>query len=157
MVCPLIEYVVDEMADVDDEIIQQLIEWDCDVSSETDRAMVYCLTRQSVKRVASVANNVACVRTAHLHAHFCRNPTLVKCEDETHTPKVGDLESSGTPENSELDCRGLNTLHLGVLHWKRSRSVDVQNGLALVIWTFAAQVMSKRRARSQIGSLTPDH
>jgi hypothetical protein len=21
----------------------------------------------------------------------CRNPTLAKCEDETHTPKVGDL------------------------------------------------------------------
>jgi hypothetical protein len=28
----------------------------------------------------------------------CRNPTLAKCEDETHTPKVGDWESSGTPE-----------------------------------------------------------
>ncbi len=67
---PLIEYVVDEVADVDDEIIRQLNEWDCDVSSETDRAMVYCLTRQSVERVASVANDVACVRTAHLHAHL---------------------------------------------------------------------------------------
>jgi superfamily II DNA helicase RecQ len=67
---PLIEYVVDEVADVDDEIIRQLIEWDCDVSSETDRAMVYCLTRQSVERVASVANNVACVGIAHLHAHL---------------------------------------------------------------------------------------
>jgi superfamily II DNA helicase RecQ len=41
---PLIGYVVDEVADVDDEIIRQLIEWDCDVSSETNRAMVYCLT-----------------------------------------------------------------------------------------------------------------
>jgi hypothetical protein len=29
---------------------------------------------------------------------ICRNLTLAKCEDETHTPKVGDLESSGTPE-----------------------------------------------------------
>jgi len=28
----------------------------------------------------------------------CRNPTLAKCEDETHTPKVGDLETSETPE-----------------------------------------------------------
>jgi hypothetical protein len=45
----------------------------------------------------------------------CRNPTLAKCEDETHTPKVRDLESSGTPENSELDCRGQNTLHWSVL------------------------------------------
>ncbi len=46
---------------------------------------------------------------------MCRNPTLAKCEDETQTPKVGDLESSGTPKNSELDCRGQNTLHWGVL------------------------------------------
>jgi hypothetical protein len=46
---------------------------------------------------------------------ICRNRTLAKCEDETHTPKVGDLKSFGTPENSELDCRGQNTLHWGVL------------------------------------------
>jgi hypothetical protein len=45
----------------------------------------------------------------------CRNPTLAKCEDETHTLKVGDLESSGTPENSEFDSRGQNTSHWGVL------------------------------------------
>jgi len=32
---------------------------------------------------------------------------------------------------------------------KRSWSVDVQNALALVIWTSTAQVMGKRRARSQ--------
>jgi hypothetical protein len=36
----------------------------------------------------------------------CRNPTLAKCEDETHTPKVGDLESSGTPECLEFDSNG---------------------------------------------------
>jgi len=38
-----------------------------------------------------------------------------KCEDETHTPKVGDLESSGTPECLEFDSRGQNTLDWGVL------------------------------------------
>jgi len=32
-----------------------------------------------------------------------------KCEDETRTPKSGNLESSGTPETSELDCKGQNT------------------------------------------------
>jgi hypothetical protein len=37
------------------------------------------------------------------------------------------------------------------------RSVDVENGLAWAIWTFAAQVMVKRKAASQIGNLTPDH
>ncbi len=46
----------------------------------------------------------------------CHNPTLGKCEDETHTPKSGNLESSGIPENSELDCKGQNTSHWGVLY-----------------------------------------
>jgi hypothetical protein len=40
---------------------------------------------------------------------------------------------------------------------ERSWSLDVQNGLAWAIWTSAAQVMVERRARSQTGSLTPDH
>ncbi len=38
----------------------------------------------------------------------------MKCEDETPTPKVGDLESSGTPERLEFDSRGQNTSHWGV-------------------------------------------
>jgi hypothetical protein len=36
-------------------------------------------------------------------------PLWGKCEDETRTPKSGNLESSGTPKTSELDCRGQNT------------------------------------------------
>jgi len=42
-------------------------------------------------------------------------PLWVKCEDETHTPKVGDLESSGTPECLEFDSRGKNTSDWSVL------------------------------------------
>jgi hypothetical protein len=42
-------------------------------------------------------------------------PLWVKWEDETPTLKVGDLESSGTPECLEFDNRGQNTLHWGVL------------------------------------------
>jgi hypothetical protein len=42
-------------------------------------------------------------------------PLWVKWEDETPTPKVGDLESSGTPECLEFDRRGQNALHWGVL------------------------------------------
>jgi hypothetical protein len=48
-VCSLIGYVVDEVVDVDNEIIRQFMEWDCNVYSETDRAIVYCLTQQSVE------------------------------------------------------------------------------------------------------------
>jgi len=39
----------------------------------------------------------------------------VKWEDETPIPKVGDLESSGTPGCLEFDSRDQNTSHWGVL------------------------------------------
>jgi len=46
----------------------------------------------------------------------CRNPTLRKCEDETHTPEMGTWESFGTPKILEFDCRGQKTSHWGVLY-----------------------------------------
>jgi hypothetical protein len=46
--------------------------------------------------------------------HPYRNPTLRKCEDETHTPEMGTWESSGTPETLKFDYKGQNTLHWGV-------------------------------------------
>jgi hypothetical protein len=46
----------------------------------------------------------------------CRNPTLAKCEDETHTPKIGDLESSGAPECLEFNSRRQNTLDWDVFN-----------------------------------------
>jgi hypothetical protein len=60
-----------------------------------------------------------------------------KCEDETRTPKSGNLESSGTPKNSELDFRGQNTSPWGVLctvwkflkcrcpKWPRTSHLDI--------------------------------
>jgi hypothetical protein len=95
-------------------------------------------------------------------SHFITNsvttPLWVKWEDETPTPKVGDLGSSRTPECLEFDSRGQNTSHWGVLgvigkvlkhrYLKWSR---------MVIWTSAAQVMGKRRGESQIDNLTSDH
>jgi hypothetical protein len=47
---------------------------------------------------------------------WCRNPTLAKCGGEAQTlGKVGNLESSGTPECSELNSKAQNTSHWGVL------------------------------------------
>jgi hypothetical protein len=43
-------------------------------------------------------------------------PLWGKCKDETHTHKSGNLESSGTPKNAKLDCRGQNTSHWCVLY-----------------------------------------
>jgi hypothetical protein len=66
-------------------------------------------------------------------------PLWVKCEDETHTPKSGNLESSGTPKNSELEFKGQNTSHGGVIYtiekvlkcrcpkWPRMNHLDICN------------------------------
>jgi hypothetical protein len=40
-----------------------------------------------------------------LEVYMCRNPTLRECEDETHIPKMGTWESSGTSESSEFDYK----------------------------------------------------
>ncbi len=40
---------------------------------------------------------------------------------------------------------------------KSYQNLNVQNGLALPIWTSKTQVMVKRKVGSQIGNLTPDH
>jgi len=34
-----------------------------------------------------------------------------KCENATHTPKSGKMESSGTPENSEDNLKGQISSH----------------------------------------------
>jgi hypothetical protein len=48
--------------------------------------------------------------------HCCRNPTLAKCGGvKPNIPKVGDLESSGTPECLGFDSKAQNTSHWGVL------------------------------------------
>jgi hypothetical protein len=38
-----------------------------------------------------------------------------------------------------------------------NQNVDVENGLAWTIWTSSANVMAKRKAKSQTGNLTLDH
>jgi hypothetical protein len=51
-----------------------------------------------------------------LEALIVAIPLWAKCEDETHTPKSGNLESSRTLKNSEPDCRGQNSLHWCVVY-----------------------------------------
>jgi hypothetical protein len=65
-------------------------------------------------------------------------------------PRLPKLQSS---------ISGVKTPRIGVffISLESYKSVDVENGLAWAIWTFAAQVMAKRTARSQTGSLIFDH
>jgi hypothetical protein len=94
----------------------------------------------------------------HLLSDAVATPLWPSVGVKPNTCKVGDLESSETPECSELDNKGQNTLHWGVLgvigkvskrryrKWPRIGNSDI-----------LAQVMGKRRAGSQTGNLTPDH
>jgi hypothetical protein len=50
-----------------------------------------------------------------MHFNSVATPLWAKCEGEAHTPKSGNLESSGTPKNLELELKGQNTSHWGVL------------------------------------------
>jgi hypothetical protein len=70
-------------------------------------------------------------------SHNVAAPLWAKCEGEAHTPKNGNLESSGTPENSELELKRQNTSHWGVLgvigkvlkcrclNWPRIGNLDI--------------------------------
>jgi hypothetical protein len=67
----------------------------------------------------------------------CRNPTLREVWGRHSHSRKWDLESSGILENSELDCRGQNTLHWNVLYtvgkvlkcrcpkWPRMNHLDI--------------------------------
>jgi hypothetical protein len=41
---------------------------------------------------------------------------LEELEDNSHTPEMGTWDSIRTPETSEVDYKGQNTLHLGVFY-----------------------------------------
>ncbi len=73
-------------------------------------------------------------------------------------PKVGSWSPSGLPKTQSSSSR-VKTPRIDVffISMKSSWSVDAQNGLACAIWTSAAQVMGKRKAKSQTSNLTPYH
>jgi hypothetical protein len=90
---------------------------------------------------------------------LCCNPNLAKCGGEAqHLEKLRIWSPPGLP-NVQSSTAGPKTPRIGVflVSLERSWSVDIENSLALGIWTSVAQVMGKRRAGSQTGSLTPDH
>jgi len=73
-------------------------------------------------------------------------------------PKLGLGSPPGLSKLQNL-IAGVKTPRIGVffISLESYQSVDEKNGLAWVIWRFAAHVMEKRRAESQTGSLTLDH
>jgi hypothetical protein len=76
-------------------------------------------------------------KSSFIITHYVATPLWAKCEGEVHTPKSGKVESSGTLENSERDCRGQISSHLNALgvigkilkckcpKWPRMRHLDI--------------------------------
>jgi hypothetical protein len=89
----------------------------------------------------------------------CRNPTLAKCGGEAqHLERLRIGSPPGLPNVQSSTARPKTPcIEAFLVSLERYWNVDIENGLALVIWTSEAQVMGKRRAGSQTGSLTPDH
>jgi hypothetical protein len=73
-------------------------------------------------------------------------------------PKLG-LGSPPKLPKLQSSIAGVKTPCIGVffISLKSYQNVDIENGLAWVIWTFAAQVMAKRRAGNQTDNLTLEH
>ncbi len=73
-------------------------------------------------------------------------------------PKWG-LGSPSGLRKLQSSIAGVKTPCIGVffISLEIYQNVDVENGLARVIWTSVAHVMAKRIAESQIDSLILDH
>ncbi len=106
--------------------------------------------------VVSVMTTI--IISANIGAHDVATLCQGKCEDETHTPEIRTWESSETPETLVFNYRGQKTSPRGVLY-----SIGKLLKFRCLKWPcmdhldISAQVMAKRRAKSQIGSLTLDH
>jgi hypothetical protein len=70
----------------------------------------------------------------------------------------GSSNPNGFP-NLQRAIAGVKThwIEMFIISLKRSCNVDIWNEFASLIWTLKTQVMAKRRVKSQIGSLTPNH
>jgi hypothetical protein len=93
--------------------------------------------------------------------HFTCSQECKECEGMNPpkwTPMLGIRVPKGLPNFQSTIARVKNPcLEEFFISLESYWSVDVKNGLALLIWTSETQVMAKRKAESQIGSLTPDH
>jgi hypothetical protein len=111
-------------------------------------------------RDCAICIETTCILIMNKKLHnSCRNPSLAKCGGEAqHLEKVRIWSPPGLP-NVQSSTSRLKTPRIAVflVSLERSWSVDIEYGLASAIWTSLAQVMGKRRAGSQTGSLTPDH
>ncbi len=85
-------------------------------------------------------------------------PHFWKCENDTHTLKMGTWESSGTPKISEFNCKGQNTSHWGVIYIMGKLSKCIcRKWSCMHHLDITTQVMAKRKVGSQTSNLISNH
>jgi hypothetical protein len=88
-----------------------VINFSC-VSYVSQHKQVHASTQ--IYHMCNIFFDLIIMQKKNSHNQHVATPFWAKCEDETHTPKVGDLESSRTPATLELDIRRQNTSVWGV-------------------------------------------
>jgi hypothetical protein len=125
-------------------------------SSGASMAMVYWVTNL----ISHQGLDIHYLHFNEMAIHcFCRNPTLREVWGRHSHSRKWDLGVLQDSQKFKAWLQGSKhfALRRYLYHWKRSWSIDVQNGLAWAIWTYVAQVMVERRVGSQTGNLTLDH
>ncbi len=72
------------------------------------------MTKFSIAMGMILLNKATCCSQAWTHT--IATQLWGKCEVANHTLENGTWESSGTPKNSEFDCKGQNTSHWGIIY-----------------------------------------
>jgi hypothetical protein len=142
----LIGLVSDGVRNMTDHVTGIVIRLDATMHDDCPLTQIWCGAHQLNLVMEHIMNDVVKERfftimtgfITHITRHVA-TPLWGKCEDETCTPKSGNLESSETPETSEFDCRGQNTSHCGIPYiigkilkckcrkWARMSHLDICN------------------------------
>jgi hypothetical protein len=93
------------------------VDWHTPIKKIYTRVISKLMSLNKSENISSLSQNyIHFMEKNYINYDHVATPLWVKCEDETHTPKSGNLESSGTPENSKLKFKGQNTSHWGVFY-----------------------------------------
>jgi hypothetical protein len=94
-------------------VCTKVIHWNC---MNIKNVYLSTLTKDPCYHPPTIALHILLVSFfSFSNALHVATPLWAKCEGEAHTPKSENLESSETPKNLELELKGQNTSHWGVL------------------------------------------
>ncbi len=135
--------------------------WSCKI--DRTRPMVVftsgCLYLPTVFFNWKILDTLVWIAEGHCDRNLCVTTQLWESVKMKLTlPKWGLGSPPGLPKLQNLIAE-VKTPYIGVffISLESYQSLDVENGLALTIWTSITYVIAKRKVGSQTGNLTPNH